>query len=147
MCNSIRKHRTWLHPGAGESQSSAQGHSNMLDWLVGITEPPCHPRCLQPLGSVVLPGAGMRSGWGEPGGHFQLKGPLAVCSGASCASLTPFCAQPAAQKWAQPRDGFYKRAGKALWGAQSCLTDRRAWGSPIARWALSHFAPSGALLA
>lgn len=40
MCNSTRKHRAWLPPGAGESQNSAQGDTNMLNLLVGITEPP-----------------------------------------------------------------------------------------------------------
>lgn len=40
MCNSTREHRAWLSPGAGESQSSAQGDTNMLNLFVRITEPP-----------------------------------------------------------------------------------------------------------
>lgn len=59
MWNSKGMHRAWLHPGASESQSSAQDHTSMLNLLVGITDPPGAQRACYLLAQLCS----LEQGW------------------------------------------------------------------------------------
>lgn len=149
-CISDTQHKAWLHHSAGESRGSGRGHVNMLNLRVDLRK---SPLCLLPL--VLLPDewaqpCSLERGWGPAeenhGGCSRWTGLLRFSQRHRMRHSPNFEVSLPAQKWTRPCDSSYKKAGEGYPGCAGLPRDRRGWSSPIARWALSRFAPFFAAL-